>query len=111
MSTWGELLEAGYSRVLGCTIEGIPYAFIETRLKTTSDSDIGVPADYTSAPASLRVRDAGPGVPESELALARELSYSETFALGKEQEEARLYADMEADIAQQVLRRLGTVRL
>ena len=57
MSTWGELLEAGYSRVLGCTIEGIPYAFLETRLRTTSDSEIGVPADYTSAPASLRVRD------------------------------------------------------
>ena len=65
--------------------------------------------------ARLRYRAQTPAgrvlLPESELALARELSYSETFALGKEQEEARLYADMEADIAQQVLRRLGTVRL
>ena len=65
--------------------------------------------------ARLRYRAQTPAgrvlLPESELVLARELSYSETFALGKEQEEARLYADMESDIAQQVLRRLGTVRL
>lgn len=49
-------------------------------------------------------------LPDSELVLTRELSYSETQALGKEFEEARLYADMEADIAQQVMRRLATAR-
>ena len=49
-------------------------------------------------------------LPDAELLLTRELSYSETYALGKEQEEARLYADMEADIALQVLRRLATAR-
>lgn len=65
--------------------------------------------------ARLRYRAQTPAgrvlLPESELVLARELSYSETYALGKEHEEARLYADMETDIAQQVLRRLGSVRL
>lgn len=65
--------------------------------------------------ARLRYRAQTPAgralLPEAELVLTRELSYSETFALGKEQEEARLYADMETDIALQVLRRLGTVRL
>ncbi len=50
-------------------------------------------------------------LPEADLVLTRELSYSEAYALGKEHEEARLYADMETDIALQVLRRLGTVRL
>lgn len=50
-------------------------------------------------------------LPDSELLLTRELSYSETQALGKEYEEARLYADMEADIAQQLMRRLAVLRL
>lgn len=65
--------------------------------------------------ARLRYRAQTPAgrvlLPESELVLVRELSYNETYALGKEQEEARLYSDMETDIGQQVLRRLGTVRL
>jgi LPS-assembly lipoprotein len=65
--------------------------------------------------ARLRYRAQTPAgrvlLPEAELVLNRELSYSETYALGKEQEEARLYADMETDIALQVMRRLGTVRL
>ena len=65
--------------------------------------------------ARLRYRAQTPAgrvlLPEAELVLNRELSYGETYALGKEQEEARLYADMETDIALQVMRRLGTVRL
>ena len=42
----------------------------------------------------------------SELMLTRDMSYSETAALGKAQEEAELYAAMQADVVQQVLRRL-----
>ena len=57
MSTWSELIDAGYSRAFGVLIEGIPFAFLETRLMATDDNDIAVPVDYTSAPGALRVRD------------------------------------------------------
>jgi LPS-assembly lipoprotein len=49
-------------------------------------------------------------IPVTEIALSRDMSYSETSALAKEQEEAFLFRAMEADIAQQVLRRLAAVR-
>jgi LPS-assembly lipoprotein len=47
----------------------------------------------------------------TEISLSRDLSYSETSALAKEQEELFLYRAMDVDIAQQVLRRLAAVRL
>lgn len=50
-------------------------------------------------------------IPDSELSLSRDMSYSETFALAKEQEEAELYAAMQTDIVLQVLRRLSRVQL
>jgi LPS-assembly lipoprotein len=46
-------------------------------------------------------------IPPTELRLSRDMSYSEAFALGKAQEEAELVAAMQADIVQQVLRRLA----
>ena len=46
-------------------------------------------------------------VPPNELLLSRDMSFSETFALGKAQEEAELVEAMQADIVQQVLRRLA----
>jgi LPS-assembly lipoprotein len=46
----------------------------------------------------------------AELVLVRDLSYSETLALAKAQEEAQMFREMEADIAQQVLRRLSAVQ-
>jgi LPS-assembly lipoprotein len=46
-------------------------------------------------------------VPRTELLLSRDMSYSETFALAKQQEEAELYAAMQSDIVQQVLRLLA----
>ena len=49
-------------------------------------------------------------MPATELRLSRDLSYSETFALAKAQEEAEIYAAMQADIVQQVLGRLAQVR-
>jgi len=49
-------------------------------------------------------------LPPSELMLTRDMSYNETAALAKEQEESQLYRAMEADIAQQVLRRLAAVQ-
>lgn len=50
-------------------------------------------------------------MPSRELLLSRDLSYNETNALAKEQEEAQLYRAMQSDIVQQVLRRLSSARL
>lgn len=50
-------------------------------------------------------------IPATELLLSRDMSYSEAAALAKAQEEAELYAAMQADIVQQVLRRLAQVNL
>lgn len=47
----------------------------------------------------------------AELLLTRDLSYSETAALAKQQEETELYREMQADVVLQVLRRLAAVRL
>ncbi len=46
-------------------------------------------------------------IPATELMLSRDMSYSETFALAKAQEEAGLFGAMQSDIVQQVLRRLA----
>ena len=48
-------------------------------------------------------------IPDSEILLKRSLTYTETAALAKEQEEAFLYRAMQTDIASQVLRRLASV--
>lgn len=50
-------------------------------------------------------------IPETEILLSRDLSYSETAALAKEQEEAFLYRAMQGDIVAQVMRRLASVTL
>jgi LPS-assembly lipoprotein len=50
-------------------------------------------------------------IPDSEILLRRALTYTETAALAKEQEEAFLYRAMQTDIVSQVLRRLASVRV
>ena len=50
-------------------------------------------------------------IPESEILLKRSLTYTESAALAKEQEESFLYRAMQSDIVSQVLRRLASVRL
>jgi LPS-assembly lipoprotein len=49
-------------------------------------------------------------IPDVELFQQRDLSYTETVALSKEIEEAAMYRDMQSDIVQQIMRRLGAVR-
>lgn len=46
-------------------------------------------------------------VPATELLLSRDMSYSETVALAKAQEEGELYAAMQSDVVEQLLRRLA----
>lgn len=48
-------------------------------------------------------------IPDTELLLFRDMAYSETDALAKEQEADQLYRAMEADIVRQVLRRVATL--
>lgn len=48
-------------------------------------------------------------IPATEILLSRDMSYSESAALAKEQEEEALYRSMQNDIAAQVLRRLASV--
>lgn len=63
----------------------------------------------------LRFRVATPTgrllLPPSDLLLTRDMSYNETAALAKQQEEALLYRAMEDDIVAQILRRLASIRL
>jgi len=48
-------------------------------------------------------------IPATEILLSRDMSYNETAALAKEQEETLLYRSMQSDIVAQVLRRLASV--
>ena len=47
---------------------------------------------------------------DTELLLERDISFSETQALAKSAEEQTMFADMDGDIVQQVLRRLAAVK-
>jgi LPS-assembly lipoprotein len=64
---------------------------------------------------SFEFRLTSPGgremIPPTDLLLSRDMSYSETAALGKAQEEGELFAAMQADIVQQVLTRLSRADL
>ena len=49
-------------------------------------------------------------MPESSLMQYREISYVETYALSKANEEEMLYRNMQTDIVQQIVRRLAIVK-
>ncbi|MEX8497186.1 MAG: LPS assembly lipoprotein LptE [Leptothrix ochracea] len=48
-------------------------------------------------------------IPETELVLSRDMSYSETLALAKEAEKNLIHRTLQSDIAHQVLRRLAVL--
>lgn len=50
-------------------------------------------------------------IPDTEILQQRDVSFSETTALASEQKDLLLYRDMQSDVVQQVLRRLGAVQL
>jgi LPS-assembly lipoprotein len=60
----------------------------------------------------FRLRTAGGRelIAPTELLLTRDMSYSESVALAKEQEEAALFRAMQSDIVAQVMRRLAAVK-
>jgi LPS-assembly lipoprotein len=49
-------------------------------------------------------------IPATEILLSRDMTYNESDALAKEQEEALLFRAMQADIVAQVMRRLAAVQ-
>jgi LPS-assembly lipoprotein len=49
-------------------------------------------------------------VPDSSIELSREMTFNDAAILAKEAEEQLLYRDMQADMAQQILRRLSAAR-
>jgi LPS-assembly lipoprotein len=49
-------------------------------------------------------------IPPTDIAQQRDISFSETAVLAKDAEEAMLYRDMQSDIVQQLLRRLGALQ-
>ncbi len=49
-------------------------------------------------------------VPQSNLALTREVSFNDSQVLAKESEEQLLFRDMQSDMVQQILRRLAAAR-
>lgn len=59
----------------------------------------------------LRTPDGRLLAPDAELVQVRDMSFNESNALAKEQEEALLYRAMEDDLSAQVLRRLAVLRL
>lgn len=50
-------------------------------------------------------------IASSEINLYRDMTFVESQALGKAQEEAALYREMQSDVVQQVLLRLSSIRL
>lgn len=85
----------------------------DTRDKTVAASTAFGQVRELQLRVRLRFRVATPGgrllLPPSDLLLARDMSYNETDALAKQQEEALLYRAMDEDIVAQVLRRLASI--
>ena len=90
-------------------------ALADTRERTVAASTAVGQVRELQLRVKLRFRVATPAgkllLPASDLLLTRDMSYSETAALAKQQEEAALFAAMDEDIVAQVLRRLASVTL
>ena len=110
-------LQASTTRVVEATTQAqvVLEALVDRREKGVVASTAAGQVRELSLRTRLRFRLQTPAgrelITPTEITLSRDLSYSETVALAKEQEESFLYRAMDADIAQQVLRRLAAVRL
>ena len=95
--------------------EVVLHALADQRQKSVVASTAAAQVRELQLRVRFEFRVATPGgrelMPKVELLLKRDMSYSETFALAKEQEEAELFRDMQADIVAQVLRRLASIRV
>lgn len=87
----------------------------DAREKTVAASTAAGQVREVQLRVRLRFRVATPSgqllLPASDLLLTRDMSYNESAALAKQQEELLLYRAMEDDIVAQVMRRLASVKL
>jgi LPS-assembly lipoprotein len=94
--------------------EAVFEALADAREKSVVASTAAGQVREVQLRVKLRFRVATPAgkllLPADELLLTRDMSYSETAALAKAQEEALLYRAMEDDIVAQVLRRLAALK-
>ena len=95
--------------------EAVFDALADAREKTVAASTAAGQVREVQLRVRLRFRVASPAgqllLPPSDLLLTRDMSYNESAALAKQQEELLLYRAMEDDIVAQVLRRLASVKL
>jgi LPS-assembly lipoprotein len=94
--------------------DAVMEALVDAREKTVAASTAAGQVRELQLRTRLRFRV---GTPQGRLLLApvdllltRDLSYSETAALGKAQEEAQLYSAMDDDIVVQVMARLAAIK-
>jgi LPS-assembly lipoprotein len=94
--------------------EAVLQALVDRREKSVIASTAAGQVRAIQLRVRLEFRLVTPGgreyIPDTTLQLARDMSYSETFALAKQQEEEQLYAAMQTDIVQLLMRRLAEVR-
>jgi LPS-assembly lipoprotein len=94
--------------------EAVLDALNDVREKTVAASTAFGQVREVTLRVRLRFRVATPTgrelLPPSEMLLTRDMSYSETAALAKRDEELLLYRAMEDDIVTQVLRRLASLK-
>jgi LPS-assembly lipoprotein len=95
--------------------EAVFDALGDAREKTVAASTAAGQVREVQLRVRLRFRVATPSgqllLPASDLLLTRDMSYNESVALAKQQEEALLYRAMEDDIVAQVLRRLSSIKM
>ncbi len=95
--------------------EAVFDALGDAREKTVAASTAAGQVREVQLRVRLRFRVATPAgqllLPASDLLLTRDMSYNETAALAKQQEESLLYRAMEDDIVAQVLRRLSSIKM
>ncbi|WP_296950995.1 LPS assembly lipoprotein LptE [uncultured Massilia sp.] len=110
-------LRAGGQVVVTDTADGAQAQFVllgEVRNKSIlSLNSLGRVREYLlSYTVSYTVRDAKGAVlvAPTEISLRRNMAFDETQVLAKESEEALLYRDMQADLVQQIIRRLAAMK-
>lgn len=95
--------------------EVVLHALADERHKSVVASTAAAQVRELQLRLRFEFRVATPGgrelIPRVPLLLSRDMSYSETFALAKEQEEAELFLDMQNDVVAQVMRRLASIRV
>ena len=109
------LVRSGAAEVPPAQAELIVQALADARERSVVASTTAAQVRELQLRLRLRFRAHTPAgrelTPPAELALSRDMSYSESIALAKQHEEESLFRDMQGDIVAQVLRRLQAVRL